>query len=410
MSPFRCDVRKIRVYLISFERSQHLDMINYRTLCLVIGINFSAFFAQSQNATFEVTLGGFDAEAEAAFNYATDQWSQYLISDVPIKVHANLVTLLPGQLGITFPNGEKNFVGAPFNDTWCASCLANAITGTELNPGYADMDIFINSTANWYFGTDGNTPAGQYDFVSTVMHEICHGLGFLSLSNKDVTTGSFGLIYATDFFPLVTSFPWPELDTLPSAMDHYLSNGSGTMLLTFENPSDALGDEFTSNNIFCISEKVLNAHGGEAGRIYAPSTFTLGSSMSHWNEGSYPVGNENEFMTPNAASGHSSQVPGPMTLALLEEIGWEIDYTIDINTTIQPDESPIIFPNPANENAVISNLPVNASWDVVSLDGRNVASGANNVIDCKDWARGIYIVRFISDRGAEIKSSKLVLN
>lgn len=31
-----------------------------------------------------------------------------------------------------------------------------------------------------YFGTDGNTPANQYDFVTVFMHELTHGLGFTS--------------------------------------------------------------------------------------------------------------------------------------------------------------------------------------------------------------------------------------
>ena len=72
------------------------------------------FFSSSQQvkgqaATFDVEFIGFSAEAETAFNYATDIWSNFLISDVPIKIIAHLQPLLPGQLGITFPNGEINF-------------------------------------------------------------------------------------------------------------------------------------------------------------------------------------------------------------------------------------------------------------------------------------------------------------
>ena len=33
---------------------------------------------------------------------------------------------------------------------------------------------------NWYLGLDGNPPANQSDFVTVVLHEIAHGLGFLS--------------------------------------------------------------------------------------------------------------------------------------------------------------------------------------------------------------------------------------
>jgi hypothetical protein len=96
---------------------------------------------KAQAATFEVEFIGFTAESETAFNYATDIWSNFLISDVPIKIVAHLQPLLPGQLGITFPNGEINFVDAPFLNYWYASCLANSIAGTDLNGDDADIEI-----------------------------------------------------------------------------------------------------------------------------------------------------------------------------------------------------------------------------------------------------------------------------
>src|SRR5690349_10270430 len=118
---------------------------------LIFWLLFNTVFAvRAQHATFDVSYTGFDAESEAAFEYATELWSQYLISDVPIEVIVHLQVLLPGQLGITFPNGELNFPGAPVHDVWYASCLANSIAGEDLSPGEADMEIYVNSLANWY--------------------------------------------------------------------------------------------------------------------------------------------------------------------------------------------------------------------------------------------------------------------
>jgi hypothetical protein len=56
------------------------------------------FFSSSQQvkgqaATFDVEFIGFSAEAETAFNYATDIWSNFLISDVPIKIIAHLAAI-----------------------------------------------------------------------------------------------------------------------------------------------------------------------------------------------------------------------------------------------------------------------------------------------------------------------------
>jgi len=355
----------------------------------------------AQPATFDITYFGFSAEAENAFNYAADIWSGHLMSDVPIKVNAKMVFLLPGQLGITFPNGELNFPGAPLEDVWYASCLANAISGEELNPGEADIDVFVNTNASWYFGTDGNPGPDEYDFVSTALHELCHGLGFLSLSNVIDTNGSFGLIYAESFSPLVTSFAWPDLDTLPGAFDEYLRNGDNAFLLTMENPSVALEGEMTGNNIFFESPAVLDINDGNAGRIYAPSEFTLGSSMSHWNEGSYPVGNENELMTPFAADGHANHSPGPLTLAALDDIGWEVDYDTATGIIAETQNTISVFPNPASDEIFIvnENVPI-AEVQLVSLSGAMVFRGtATTRISLEDYPAGIYVLTLFAESG-----------
>lgn len=349
---------------------------------------------RAQPATFDITYAGFTTEAETAFAYAADIWSAYLISDVPIKVNAKMVFLLPGQLGITFPNGEKNFSGAPYPDVWYASCLANALAGVELNPGEADIDVFLSSSINWYFGTDGNPGPTEYDFVSTVLHELCHGLGFLSLANVDDTSGSFGLIFAESFSPLVTSFTWPELDTLPGAFDMWLLNGADEQLYLMENPSAALLSQFTSNNIFLESPLVLTEH-GEAGRIYAPSTFTLGSSLSHWNEGTYPVGNPNEFMTPFAADGHASHVPGPLTLAVLDEIGWNLNDPVSVVETPQLQQQLIVYPNPATTQIALMGIPTDDITHVQifsSLGDKVYQESGNTTMNISDFPAGWYTV------------------
>lgn len=40
--------------------------------------------------------------------------------------------------------------------------------------------VLCNSSPG-YFGTDGNPPSNQFDFVTVFMHELTHGLGFTSL-------------------------------------------------------------------------------------------------------------------------------------------------------------------------------------------------------------------------------------
>ena len=72
--------------------------------------------------------------------------------------------------------------------------LAEKIAGKSLNDSLeADITLRINSSVNWYLGTDGNTPRQKYDLVTVVLHEICHGLGFFDSMNTDNNIGWYGV-------------------------------------------------------------------------------------------------------------------------------------------------------------------------------------------------------------------------
>ena len=222
---------------------------------LTIALSFIlATSAMSQNATFDVTRNGTTPAMDSAIDYALDIWSNCLVSDVPIKINVNHFNMTSaGPLGITFPNGRMNFPNAPEPDTWYPTCLANAMNGTELNPGEVDMDIFMNGYWDWYLGTDGNCPADRYDFVSVFLHEIGHGLGFMSLAKVDDEKGAFGTLTALDFLPLMSSFPFPDLDGFPSVLDRYYVTPAGNRLtdtIQYQNNSTILGVLMRNNNLF----------------------------------------------------------------------------------------------------------------------------------------------------------------
>ncbi len=227
---------------------------------------FSTALSSLSQATFSVTATGTNATIDNAIDFTTNIWGQHLNSTVPIKinlVYTNLTGI--GPLAITIPNGEKDFSTAPFSSIWYASSLANSIEGSELNVGEADMDIYINSFENYYFGTDGNPGASEYDFVSIFLHEIAHGLGIFSLTEVDNGSGSFGFVDASNVSPLQPSFPFPVLEGLPSIWDSYIVNGNGeniTDLTLFPNPSTNLASEFQNNDLFFTGQNATTANWG----------------------------------------------------------------------------------------------------------------------------------------------------
>ena len=142
------------------------------------------------SATFQVTYvpnGGSDAWGERCYTYpqaakdafgkAAQIWGSILKSSVPITIRACWASI-PPYLGYSGSGSRRNFTGAPRNNTWYSYSLANALHGSDLDPGEFDMHITYDMNVNWYFGTDGNTPFSQTDFVSVILHEVGHGLNF----------------------------------------------------------------------------------------------------------------------------------------------------------------------------------------------------------------------------------------
>jgi hypothetical protein len=266
--------------------------------------------AASVTANFQVDYIGFTNEAKAAFQAAVDIWSVMLTTTVPIRVRAEFKPLDPNVLGSAGPTTfSRNFSSAPKSDTWYAIALANKLQKSDLAPGKSHISANFSSVfANWYYGTDGNTPPDKYDFMTVVLHELGHGLGFVGSMDVDRQgIGSWGL------------------QGFPTIYDRFVQNASRQEILNttlFPNSSRPLGGQLTSNRLFLSGTKIKVANSGRRVQIYAPIVWDPGSSFSHFNEVTFPAGNANSLMTPQFGLGESIQSPGAVGMALLQDLGW----------------------------------------------------------------------------------------
>ncbi len=351
----------------------------------------AATVAWCRAATFSIQHFGTPANAQAAIQQAADIWGAILVSDVPIKVSVSWTPLGSAALGITFPNGRKDFSGAPLAATWYASALANSIAGTELNPGEDDINIYLNSGTNWYYGLDGNTPASQYDLVSVALHELGHGLGFVGLAKKVGDDGSFGTLQASDFAPLITTFPWPQQDTLPGIFDRFLTSTANGPLVEVANPSTTLGTAFTSNQVYFNGPNTIEANNGQTARIYAPTTFALGSSCVHFNEATFPVGNENELMTPFSAAGEANHWPGAVCIGVMRDIGWSI--AADVGMSQWEPALVSVGPNPCHDLLMVRIRAPLQDVRITDMHGRTVIRHVTGVpVNVSALAPGNYLL------------------
>lgn len=273
--------------------------------------------ARTATATFEVEYIGFSTQAQTAFQEAVNIWSALIQSPVKIKIRAYWRPLGTNVLGSAiWGNAFANFPNAQKLNTFYPVALAEKIAGKDLNhPDSVDIFANFSSEASWYYGTSGLPPSGTTDLVSVVLHEIGHGLGFTDSYDVESGQGSHGV----------------QSTTVPIIYDLAIENGSNQNLFqTFTSPSATLATELLSSNIFYNSPLAKAANNNELPRLYAPATWSDGSSIAHLNEGTYQAGNGNSLMTPFIGFTEVMHDPGPIVMNIFSDMGWvntRIDHT-----------------------------------------------------------------------------------
>lgn len=252
-----------------------------------------------------------------AFNEAANRWEAVLSSSVVIVADSNFDPLTPcggggALLGFAGPNTiHRDFVGAPVASTWFGQAEANSLNGSDLAPGTADLAATFNSDIDngclpgitgWYYGFDGNPPSGKIDFVPVLLHEMAHGLGFLTFVDlaSGAKIGGFNDIFMT-----------------------FLENHSTTLMYPAMSDAQRVTASTNTGNLHWVGANVATASSllsaGKVGthvRMYAPNPQEPGSSVSHWDTALTP----NEVMEPiDTGSNFRS-----LTLAAFDDMQWTV--------------------------------------------------------------------------------------
>jgi len=266
------------------------------------GVWFAVNYTDSAGeGFFDPVLG---STRQNAFEFALDIWHSVLAASYPgetVFIDASFDPLGSGILGGAGPDQIfRDFPGATLADTWYGSALANHLRGQDLNTSSSEINAqFSSNFSNWYYGTDGNTPGGQYDFVTVVLHEVGHGLNFFDLVNQDGT--------------------W-FAQSRPGIYDRLMINAAsgGTALTSMSDSGRA--SAIISNSLYWFGTEGVSGNGGTRPKLYAPATYSDGSSVSHLDEGVHG----NALMSPFISSGQSIHAPNNLELGMMFDMGWTI--------------------------------------------------------------------------------------
>lgn len=251
------------------------------------------------------------------FNAAAAVWGSYLRSSVTIQVSSqfNSLTCTPtgAVLGSAGPTTvHRDFANAPVASTWYVQATANSRANSDLSPN-PDISAQFNSQLDagspgclggivWWYGIGVPPTAGTIDLFTTVLHEIGHGIGFLSL--HDPATGEKFMGFNDAYLRLLRDESTAELWRDMTDAER-LTSQVNTGNVTWAGPvagAKAVGFNAGLNN-------------GRI-RMFAPNPFQSGSSISHWDTAVSP----NELMEPILTSTARDYA----TYALMQDVGWQL--------------------------------------------------------------------------------------
>jgi hypothetical protein len=288
--------------------------------------------------------------------------------------------------------------------TWYPIALANALSGVDLIPGPPtapsadDIVALFNSSIGttcpfpkvWYYGLDGNSPSDQIDFVTVVLHELGHGLGFMTVVNlsSGAKLGGFN-------------------DAFMRHLEHHGASPAGYPSMT---NAGRVAASMDTGNLHWIGPAVRAFSGvlsagrvGDHVRMFAPNPQRPGSSVSHWDT----VLGPNQLMEPS----YNGPLHDPaLELPLFFDIGWTV-VGGDPNISVVPaskDFGTVFVGTSTDQTFTVRNNGI-ATLQVsgTSIDGPFSILGGVNAFNLEPGEAQLITVRFTPTAPAGLKNGTL---
>ncbi len=260
------------------------------------------------------TLG---TSRKAALEYALSLWATKIKGTETIRVQAHCESYGGTPTGAVLASAGPltagtvgTDVGLIYANTFYPTLLINQYGHEDFAPAHDDIQVTVNmdvdnatvlGNRNFYYGTDAN-PGIHIYFVTVLLHELGHGLGFLTFMDQN------GMLFGgkpDGYMRNLVQQPGGSLVSMTNA-------GRQSAMI-----SDAL--HWDGNSLKNRYNPSTSAPYGNV-KMYAPAVYQAGSSVSHFDLSNSP----NLLMEPSyTGASHNMDVTGN----LLHDVGWYLDAT-----------------------------------------------------------------------------------
>lgn len=239
-------------------------------------------------------------EAKSALQSSADALNGYIVVSKPVTLVFD-VTAEDSPESPTLASAGSDLAGTKggFYNTVVQNKI---LKGVDANGSEADGTIEVNFGNDWAYGD--SVGSDEYDFRSTMMHELLHAYGFLSYFDR----------------------PGLNNGTIWTVFDKYIATNSKTAVI---NPGTyKYGTGFNPNltggggGLYFIGPNAVAAYGGPV-PLYTPSPWESGSSVSHLDDNTF-TGGGSVMMNAMTDSGPGIRTLSPVELGVLKDIGYTV--------------------------------------------------------------------------------------
>lgn len=238
-------------------------------------------------------------DAISALQFAADKIASYIVVTQPVTLTFNVTAnYSPDSTTLASTGSDIRGFGAGYFYTVVQSKL---IRGLDSNLFAADGNINVNFGQSWAYGD--TVGSSQYDFVSTMMHEMMHAYGFLSyLDEAGYNDGTQ--------WPLFDSgiVDWTGASVIT---DSYLFNTAFNANLTGGN-----------GGLYFTGAHAVAAYGGLV-PLFTPDPWDAGSSGSHLDDYTFQGANT-QLMNAMADTGPGVRVLSAVEQGFLQDLGYTV--------------------------------------------------------------------------------------
>ena len=239
-------------------------------------------------------------EAKSALQASADALAAYIVVTKPVTLVFDVsAEKSPNSLTLASAGSDLAGTKTGFFNTVVQSKI---LKGVDPNGATADGTIKVNFGNPWAYGD--SVTGDQYDFKSTMTHELLHAYGFLGYVDR----------------------PSKNTGTVWTTFDKFIATSSGAKIInpgTFKFITSYNANLTGSGGgLYFVGPNAVAAYGGPV-PLYTPNPWEAGSSVSHLDDNTF-TGAKSQMMNALTETGLGIRTLSPVELGVLKDIGYTI--------------------------------------------------------------------------------------